>query len=91
MNLPTLEDIKGMQEFEPNFIVLAITGYDNELINIEHMVTYEHTPTDEDMNSLREEMNTDEEFEFVGRESELTYILLTADEYNEFLLKMGSE
>lgn len=82
MSLPTVTELKKAG-VDPNFIIVITEELDNDEMIIHHIVTYENEPTQECIDNLIQELDTDEEFGLVGQIDELCLTLLTKKEYQQ--------
>jgi hypothetical protein len=56
-----------IQKFKYGVIAYSFNLYDIDLIDIVHFVGFEHPITQQDLDNVFQELNTDEEFGLVGK------------------------
>jgi hypothetical protein len=82
--IPSYEEIKEEMGFDANYFIVAYTNTEDRLV-VYHIVGYENKPSDDVLESLKQELAEDEDFKLDQEILDvLLYVNLTKEEYIYF-------
>lgn len=67
-----------------NYAIICYKQLDEDNINVLHSCLYENEPSEVDIDSLQQELYTDEEFGLVGDVVDVDYEMILIDKNNPF-------